>query len=153
MNTECILEIENLLTNKECVICFNEFIKIKDTQYNKFLEYVIDEYNLKKNSGKFEDETTTRCYDNHFECLNCKNRICQSCIEEMPSPCGTKELDKSAMFDNGYTIDIYYDLTSGDTGIIKCPICRNVDYRRKYFEHNHIFMMSTELLRDIKNTT
>lgn len=154
MNTEYILETENLLTSKECVICLNEFINIKNTQYNKFLEYIIDKYNLnKKDSTQFEEETTTRCYDDHFECLICKNRICETCIEQMQSPCGTKELDNSAMYMNDYTRDIYYYFSSQDTGIIKCPICRNMDYRRKYFEYNHTLMMSTELLRDINNTT
>ena len=130
MNTLDILSIEGVLLNKECVICYDKFIDIKDAEYNSFLEKIKEKYNLINND--FENETTCLCYDARFECSVCKNDICSSCIYNMPDNENGKRPNNFAMYCNRYTRYVEMTLSMGETGIITCPICRTKDNTYKY---------------------
>jgi len=121
MNTEAILMNENVVLDKECVVCYKKFINIKDSDYYEFLNKIKEKYKIEQN---FEDETTCLCYDARFECLTCKNIVCCSCIGNMPDNKNGKQLNKFAMFCNGYTEEVFETLTMDETGIVTCPICR-----------------------------
>jgi hypothetical protein len=134
MNTENILSTEGVILNKECVVCYKNFINIKDADYTSFLEKITEKYKLPKNKN-FEDETTYLCYDARFECLTCKNIVCCSCIGNMPDNKYGKQLNKYAMFCNGYTEEVFETLSMNDTGIVTCPICRTEDNRSALGSH------------------
>ena len=121
MNTEAILMNENVVLDKECVVCYKNFINIKDSDYYEFLNKIKEKYKIEQN---FEDETTCLCYDARFECLTCKNIVCSSCIMNMPDNKHGKQLNNVAMFFNGYTEEVFETLTMDETGIVTCPICR-----------------------------
>ena len=151
MNSEQILTLEGILLDKECVICFNKFINIKDMDYNKFLDKIIEKYNLNKDKSRsFEDNTTCMCYDLKCECLICKNSVCCACIDKQDDSDGARELDGFAMFANEYTEEVYRNLSMEETGIITCPICQTKDYRQKIIGKDFDKMMPPELLYDIK---
>lgn len=130
MNTLDILSIEGILLNKECVICYNKFIDIKDAEYTSFLEKIEQKYNLI--NIDFEGETTCLCYDARFECSVCKNNICNSCIYNIPDNENGIHTDSVARYCNGYTRHVEMTLSMGETGIITCPICRTKDNTFKY---------------------
>ena len=152
MNTEEILNLEGILLNKECVICYKNFINIKDRHYEKFLDKIIKKYNLNPKEGrKFEEQTTCMCYNTRAECLICKNSVCWSCTDKQDDYDGAKVLDGSAMYMNGYTEVVYEQLSMAGTGIITCPICRTKDYRGKITKKGFEQLMPNEILYDIKN--
>ena len=133
MNVLDILITEDILLGKKCVICYNNFINIKDANYQSFLEKIKVKYTLSETDAiNFEDETTCLCYDDdgRFECLTCKNIVCSSCIDLIPDNENGKVEDGYAMFNNGYTQVVYKTLSMRETGIIVCPICRTKDTRK-----------------------
>ena len=152
MDSEQILILEGILLDKECVICFKNFINIKDFDYTKFLEKIIKKYNLNEVNchPNFEDDTTSMCYDIRHECLICKQSVCDACIESQDDNDGARVIDSGAMFDNGYTEEVYMKLSMADTGIITCPICRTKDYRQKITCKEFSRMIPNEILYDIK---
>lgn len=130
---EQILKMENILLNDECIVCYKNFINIKDKDYGEFYNKITDKYNLNKNNNIFEDETTCMCYDSKFECMSCKNFVCCGCIMNMPDVENGKYIDK-------YNEKIEYN-DMEYTGIITCPICRTKDYKLLY----------KYVLQDVKN--
>ena len=140
--------------NKECVICYNKFINIKSNDYPTFLEKIQEKSNLTERQKKhYEDITCCMCYDDRFECLTCKNIVCEGCICKMPDNKHGNQLDNYAMFCNGYTEEVYETLTMESTGIITCPICRTIDYRQKYLPRGCCAqrgVLPEEILYDIK---
>jgi hypothetical protein len=88
--------------------------------YHKFEE----KYNL--NEDEFWGENPVRCYNDRFECLTCRNVVCDTCIQNIPQ-------------ENGATGDFTEKFT--------CPMCRTEDYRFQVGSSN----LSVEILRDIKN--
>ena len=49
----------------------------------------------------------------------------------MPDNKYGKQLNKYAMFNNGYTEEVFETLTMDETGIVTCPICRTEDNRNR----------------------
>jgi hypothetical protein len=150
MNIEFILNKEGVLLNKECVVCFNKFINIKDKNYSTFLAKIKEKYKLSKNNNNFEDETICLCYDARFECLICKNIVCCTCIMNMPDYENGKQLNKYAMFLNDYTKEVFETLCMDETGIVSCPICRTKDYRL-FYTGKERGVLPEEILYEIKN--
>lgn len=136
MNTLDILSSEGVSLNKECVICYNKFIDIKDAEYNSFLEKIKQKYNLI--NIDFEGETTCLCYDARFECSVCKNNICNRCIYNMPDNKNGICTDSFAMFCNGYTRHVEKTLSMGETGIITCPICRTERNKLMFYMNKNV---------------
>ena len=121
---EQILKAEECLLDDVCVVCYKNFINIKDKEYIDFCNKIKDKYKLNKHNI-FENETTCMCYDAKFECLTCKNFVCCGCIMNMPDKENGKYIDK---YD--YDKIAYHDMEY--TGIITCPICRTKDYKLLY---------------------
>ena len=67
--------INEIYNNKECQICLKRFIKLTNEQYNKFIK----ENDKLLPDDFFDDGNYRRCYEDRFECLKCKNIICQKC--------------------------------------------------------------------------
>jgi len=154
MNTEYILLAEGLILHKECVVCYTKFLNIKDAEYTQFLEKIKEKYKGTLPTD-FENETTSYCYDDRFECLTCKNIVCIACICSMPDYKHGKTLNSYATFynyvdngDNGKEIYYYSDMEY--TGIITCPICRKEDYRI-FYTGKIRGILPEEILYDIKN--
>ena len=154
MNIQNILNNEGIFSNKECSICYNKFINIRN--YQEFLDQITPRYELSTdNQVAFVNETIGLCYDNKFKCLTCKNIVCRKCIMNMPDNEAERELRSArnnyAMFNNGYTYNVYEaQPTMDETGIITCPFCRTKDYREKYTKYKKWFWPE-EILYDIKN--
>ena len=152
MNIEEILTLEKNLLDKECVICYNKFINIKDSNYEEFLDKIINKYNLnKEQSDSFEKETTRMCYDTRSMCLICTNSVCERCNEEQEDP----NIDEVIQISvgrcvNGVPQELYQKASMADTGIITCPICRTKDIRQKITGKNFNNLMPAEVLYDIK---
>ena len=109
---ECCICYEKFIDN----ICFDKLLKL----YNKFEEkYILNE-------DEFFGENPVRCYNDRFECLTCRNVVCDTCIQNIPQ-------------DGGAVGDFTEKFT--------CPMCRTEDYRFQVGSSN----LSVEILRDIKN--
>ena len=130
MDTNHILTLENVLSEKECVICYHKFIDVKLVDYSNFLNTITSKYNL--NNSMFEDDTMCLCYDDRFECLTCKNIVCCGCIMSMPDVKHGTQRDSFAEFCNGYTEEVFEVLDMNQTGIVTCPVCITKDYRLLY---------------------
>ena len=151
MNSKEILILEGILLDKECVICYNNFINIKDRQYEKFLDKIIKKYNLNKEQSRdFENHTTCMCYDTRAECLICKNSVCSPCTDKQDDYDGATVLDSYKTWENGGK-EVYRKLSMEETGIITCPICRTKDYRGNITNKCFDQLMPPEILYDIKN--
>ena len=149
MNTAQILIAEGIVLDKECIVCYEKFINIKNSHYTTFLSYIKDKYKLnKRNHNDFECDTTCLCYDDRFECLTCKNIVCRHCIMNMPDYVNGKRIDSLAMYMNRYE-EVFKILDMDDTGIVTCPICRTKDYR-DFYTNNSRGAMPEEILYDIK---
>ena len=81
-HTEQILETEGIVLNKECIVCYNNFINIKDvTEHTEFVDKITEKYKLtNKQKCVFEDETLFLCYDDRFQCNTCNNLVCRRCV-------------------------------------------------------------------------
>ena len=130
MSTELMVKIITnegfKFTENECCICYEKFIdnisfdKLCNLYYNLFKE----KYNL--NEDEFWGENHVRCYNDRFECLTCRNVVCDCCIQRTPHE------DES---------------TGGDfTDKFTCPMCRTEDFRYQ-IRGNYL---PVEILCDIK---
>jgi hypothetical protein len=136
------MELHALFTDINCQICFENFINLKHHQYLNFIKS-----NKKLLSENFDEDNCCHLYEDRFECLTCKNIICQKCywsfknhyfvpredLIEFYEACGTLE-------DNGMV-----EGCPGEECPIICPFCRTIDY--KIFYNNKI---PYELLNEIK---
>ncbi len=115
------------LHNEECCICYEKFIDISCDKLFDLYEKLIEEEKVYVIS---DDDIAwgTLCYDDRFECLTCKNKVCYGCIMKMPDPCDNKRVD---IFNNKN----YFQDTMEETGIITCPICKTKDFRLKIQRH------------------
>jgi len=120
-------------TENNCCICYEKFIdnicfdELLDLYSNLFKE----KYNLNDDTGHDEDEfwgeNPVRCYNDRFECLTCKNVVCDTCITHIPQ----KNCATGGDFTEKFT----------------CPMCRTEDYRFLIGGE----YLPIEILRDIKN--
>lgn len=78
MDTTQILNLENVLSEKECMICYDELLNVEANQYYEWLKKINDKYNL--NCGKLEDDTCLRLEEYAFKCPTCKNIVCDGCV-------------------------------------------------------------------------
>ena len=75
-------------TENECCICYEKFIdnitfdELCKLYYRSFEE----KYNL--NEHEFFGENPVRCYNDRFECITCKNVVCDTCISNIPQKDG-----------------------------------------------------------------
>jgi len=134
--------INEIKTDIECKICFEKFIKLTNKQFDKF--YKENEELLPET---FQDDNYCRCYEDRFECLQCKNIICQRCYWSF----------KNHQFKPQESLIDYYEASGNldDDGMVEgcpgedcpiiCPFCRTKDY--KIFYGNQI---PYELLNEIR---
>jgi len=91
-----------IFTKNECCICYEKFID--NISFDKLLklakEFIDDD--------DFWGENPVRCYNDRFECLICRNVVCDTCIQNIPQQ------------DGG---------TGDFTEKFICPICRTEDFR------------------------
>jgi len=138
--SEIINEIKNDI---ECQICLDLFIKLTYKEYDKFLKD-----NEKLLPYTFEDDTCCCLYQDRFECLVCKNIICQKCIWSLknhkfiPDDWCIDDYEYFGELDE----DGFADGVPGQDCPIICPFCRTKDY--KIFYGNQI---PYEILNEIKN--
>ena len=121
------------LKSEECCVCYNNFVDIIFEEVVQFLSYSQDcSYGL--------------IYNDRFECLTCKNKVCCGCIAQMPDP-DDEECDN-------------YDESQDsmeNTGRITCPVCRTKDFRLKIIGHFKDCcgvrggVLPEEIIHDIKN--
>lgn len=111
-DNECCVCYEKFINN----ICFDKLCKLYDNLLSK-------KYNI-QSEDDFFGYNPVRCYNDRFECLTCRNVLCDTCIQNMPD-------------ENGAT---------GDKETIVCPICRICDMRGRF---TNLFL-PTELLLEIK---
>ena len=150
---EQILILEKICLDKKCIICYNNFINIKDREHDEFLDKITKKYNLsKKQQNSFDSYTNYRHYDTRCECLICKHSVCEDCILQQEDP------DSDEVFQitqgrrvNGVSQEIYEKSNMLDSGIITCPVCRTKDFRIKIIGKSFNQMMPPELLYDIKS--
>jgi hypothetical protein len=113
----------------ECCICYEKFIDnlSSDELFKVYYKSLRKKYNL--NDDNLDDDlfwSELRCYSDRFECLTCRNVVCDTCIQNIPQ-------------EDGATGDF--------TTTFNCPICRTKDFRYK-IDGNYL---PVEILRDIKN--
>ncbi len=121
---ENILKLEDVLLNTECYVCFNKFIDVKDNEYNKFYNNIVEKYKLNENEKiVFENNTTCMCFDDKITCLTCKNFVCIGCVMKMPDKKYGHRIDNFKTFINGYETYTIDDMEY--TGIFTCPICKS----------------------------
>ena len=139
-NLKIIDEIKN---DVDCKICFEKFIKLTDKEFVKFCK------DNKELLPTFEDDNICRCYEDRFECINCKSVICQHCYWNLENH-RFKPHDEHHIEDYEYFGDLDEDgLAKGCPGVdcpIICPFCLTKDY--KIFYENQ---MPYELLNEIKD--
>ena len=131
MSTEIMVKILTnegfKFTENECCICYEKFID--NISYDKFLKLYWKSFEEKYNLNE-DDFDDVRCYNDRFECITCKNVVCDTCIQITP--------DK-----NGAVGDFTEKFT--------CPICRTEDYRFLIMWEYDGKYLPVEILRDIKN--
>ena len=71
---ENLQNINEITNDIECQICLEKFIKLTNKEFNKFLA---DKKEILP--ATFEDDNCCRCYEDRFECLMCKNIVCEKC--------------------------------------------------------------------------
>ncbi len=131
------------LHKEECCVCYENFI---DTSIDSLFD-LYDKIDEEKKYVLHDDGINwgTLCYDDRFECLTCKNKVCYGCIMKMPDP-DEKYPDLTGVYDS-----------MEETGRITCPICRTKDFRLKIQRHlkggycgARGGILSEELIYDIK---
>ena len=140
---EKLLIINKIKNDIECQICFEKFIKLTYDAFEKFCKD-----NKEFLPKTFEDDNCCRLYEDRFECVKCKNIVCQKCYWSF----------KNHKFkpDDDYIEDYEYFGELDENGLVEgcpgeecpivCPFCRTKDY--KIFYGNKI---PYELLHEIKN--
>jgi len=107
-------------TKNNCCICYENFIdNISFVELLKLSKKFIDD-------DDFWGENPVRCYNDRFECITCRNIVCDTCIQNIPQ-------------EDGATGDFITKFT--------CPICRKEDFR---YQINGKYL-PVEILREIKN--
>lgn len=142
------LQNVNEITNDiECQICLEKFIKLTNKEFNKFLED-----NVEILPDTFEDDNCGRCYEDRFECLMCKNIVCEQCYLNIKN-----HKRKPHEHDIGY-----YEYCGGldEDGLVEgmpglecpimCPFCRTKDYKIFYGNEFYGHQIPYELLNEIK---
>jgi hypothetical protein len=129
MTTEIMIKILTnegfKFTENECCICYEKFINnLSFDEFLKLYDLFEEKYNL--NEDDFFGENPVRCYADRFECIACRNVVCDTCIQHIPQENGS---------------------IGNFTEKITCPICRTEDYRFQIGVTN----LPLEILRDIKN--
>jgi len=124
-------------TENECCICYEKFIdnitfdKLSQLYYRSFEEkYNLNEYEF-FGEDEFFNENPVRCYNDRFECITCKNVVCDTCIAATPQKHGGTGSDFTEKF--------------------TCPICRREDYRFLIKSRYGGKYLPLEILRDIRN--
>ena len=138
------------ITTEECCICYEKFIDISCDKLFDLYEKIVEEkiYDVKEHVLFNSCASTTLCYDDRFECLTCKNKVCYGCIMKMPDP-DDEECDN--YYGSKDTMEV--------TGRITCPICKTKDFRLKIQGHvkgNYCGarggVLPEEIIYDIKNS-
>ena len=132
------------LHNEECCICYENFIDMSSDKLYDLMVKLIDEE--EKYVISCDDISLTKlCYEDRFECLTCKTKVCYSCITKMPDP-DEKYPDLAGNYD-----------TMEETGRITCPVCKTKDFRLKFQKHlkknydgARCGILPEELIYDIK---
>lgn len=139
-NTEIITKIKSDI---ECQICFEKFIKLT---YDEFVNFLEDNKIFLPET--FEDDYCCRRYENRFECLKCKNIICQNCYWNFKNHKFKPDVDDIEDYEYFGDLDEdgFAEGCPGEDCPIICPFCRTKDY--KIFYGNQI---PYELLEEIKN--
>jgi hypothetical protein len=124
------------LHKEECCACNKRFIDISCDKLFDLYEKLVEE----KNYVISDDDIalTKLSYDDSFECLICKNKVCYGCIMKMLDLHDT-ECDK-------------YDGSKDnmeETDRITCPKCKTKDSRLKIPEYLTGGLFPEELLYDI----
>ena len=134
------------LHKEECCVCYENFIDTSCENLFDLYEKLVEED--KKYVIPDDDNWLwgSLSYDDRFECLNCKNKVCYGCIMKMPDPddeCDNYDGSKDTM---------------EETGRITCPICRTKDFRLKIQKHlkggycgARAGILPEELIYEIKN--
>jgi hypothetical protein len=135
--------IHEIKSDVECQICFEKFIKLT---YEKFDIFYKDNKDFLPET--FEDDNCCRCYEDRFECLTCKNKICRKCYWSFKN--------HKHRPDDDYIEDYEYFGELDEDGLVEgcpgedcpiiCPFCRTKDY--KIYYGNQI---PYELLNEIKS--
>ena len=135
--------INEIKSNIECQICFEKFIKLTNEQFYKLIN---DNKNILPKT--FEDDNYCRCYEDRFECVKCKNIICERCYSNFNNHYFKPEEEWIGFYEEARALDVN-SIAEGIPGVdcpIICPFCRTKDY--KIFYGNQI---PYELLNEIKN--
>ncbi len=138
MSTEMMLKILTnegfKFTENECCICYEKFIDniTFDKLLNLYYKLFKEKYNLNEDDeDEFFGEEPVRCYNDRFECINCKNVVCDTCIQNIPQEPDGRTGDYTTKF--------------------TCPICRTEDYRFLITYYRLGKYLPVEILRNIKN--
>ena len=114
------------ITQNECCVCYEKFIDINCDNlwdlYTKILEenkHNVTEDILCCSCASTNELCNELCYQDTFECLNCKNSVCNGCIMKMIYP----DDEKCDNYDGNKT-------TMEETGRINCPICKTKEFFR-----------------------
>jgi hypothetical protein len=135
--------INEIKSNIDCQICFEKFIKLTNEQFYKLIN---DNKNILPKT--FEDDNYCRCYEDRFECVKCKNIICERCYSNFNNHYFKPEEEWIGFYEAAGALDDN-SIAEGIPGVdcpIICPFCRTKDY--KIFYGNQI---PYELLNEIKN--
>ena len=135
--------INEIKSNIDCQICFEKFIKLTNEQFYKLIN---DNKNILPKT--FEDDNYCRCYEDRFECVKCKNIICERCYSNFNNHYFKPEEEWIGVYEAAGALDDN-GMAEGNPGVdcpIICPFCRTKDY--KIFYGNQI---PYELLNEIKN--
>jgi hypothetical protein len=130
----------------ECCICYEKFIDINACDLGDLYEKILEEnkYNVTHDILLWSCASNTLSYDDRFECLTCKNKVCYGCIMKMEDP------------DDDINIDGSKD-NMEMTGRITCPMCKTKDFRLKFTKHLKGYcgarggVLPEEIIYDIKN--
>jgi len=137
------------LHKEECCVCYERFINISCNSLSDLYEKILEEnkYNVTNQILFCVCPSTTLCYDDRFECLTCKNKVCYGCIMKMPDP----DDDECDHYDGSKD-------NMEESGRITCPICKTKDFRLKIQGHlkggycgARGGILPEELIYDIKN--
>lgn len=116
------------LHKEECCVCYENFIDSSCGNLYDLYEKLVEEDKKYVIHDNCNWSWQSLSYDDRFECLTCKNKVCYGCIMKMPDPDDIKRID---MFNNKN----YFQDTMEETGRITCPICRTKDFRLKIQGH------------------
>ena len=135
--------IDEILSNIECKICDENFIKLTNKQYDEFC--VKNKQLLPEN---FEGDNCCRIYEDRFECIKCKNMVCQHCYWNFKNHKFKPHIDDMCFYAASGTLDDdgLAEGCPGEDCPIICPFCRTKDY--KIYYGNKI---PYELLYELRN--